>query len=81
MILSGDEAKPLVLAATGSPYFILVKDENGEFIVNMSNGFNIGAVFAYLGEFIKDNKSNKDIQSAVSDCIIELSKELEYEKR
>ena len=80
IFLSDEEAKPLVLAAIGNPYFILVKDENGEFTASMSNGFNLGAIFAYLETILKENKDNNDIQSAMTNCIIELSKSLTYEK-
>lgn len=76
IILSGEKAKPLVLAAVGKPHLILVEDENGDYISNVTNGFDVSMVFKWIKKYAQSHKDNKEFQSFFADCLIELNKEL-----
>lgn len=71
IVLSGEEAKPLVLAATGSPYLLIV-EEKGLGVHHVArNGFDMD----YLFDFIKDiAQKDSDFKKALADYIIDLSK-------
>ena len=72
--LSEEEAKPLVLAATGqAPYFIMVNEKEQEFLVTVTEGFNIGALFRWLAMYARENK---EFKASLTDFIIDLSKEV-----
>lgn len=70
--LSQSEAEPLVLAATGKPYFLLVDVENDEFLSNVKEGFDLGHVFEWLANYARENK---EFKTALTDFVIDLSKE------
>lgn len=70
--LSQSEAKPLVLAATGKPYFLLVDMDNDEFLSNVKEGFDLKHVFEWLANYARENK---EFKTALTDFVIDLSKE------
>lgn len=71
IMLSGEEAKPLVLAATGSPYFLIVEERGVGVHHVIRNGFDADWLF----DFIKDYATkNPDFKKELANYIIDLSK-------
>lgn len=70
ILLSGEEAKPLVLAATGSPYFLIVEERGVGVHHIVRNGFDLDWVFDFIKDFTEKNPEFKD---ELSNKIIELS--------
>ena len=71
--LPENENKALVLAATGSPYLLLVHQKN----VGVHRVIKAGFDTDWLFDFIKDiAKENKEFRTVLADYIIELSQEL-----
>lgn len=69
--LSQEESQPLVMAATGSPYFLLVDTEEG-FYASIKEGFDVSHIFDWIVRYARDDKEFKD---ALADFVIDLSKE------
>lgn len=68
-ILEGEEAKPLVLAATGSPYFIAVQTKKG-FIWHIGKGFDIGHILQWLRDYAADNP---EFRQTLADFVIDVA--------
>lgn len=71
LILEGDEAKELVLAAIGNPYLIIVEKDDNVYS-KVTNGFDVGLVFEWIKRLAKEDKAFKE---ALADFVIDLSKE------
>lgn len=71
--LSEEESKALVLAATGSPYLLIVHEEG----VGARHVLKTGFDFDWLIDFIKDYADeNSEFRAALVDYIIELSQKV-----
>ena len=78
ILLDGKEAKPLVLAALGCPYFLIVQDDvskNNRTLIHshVSTGFNVGYVFDWLTDYAKNDE---DFRQVLLDFVIDVSREL-----
>ena len=78
ILLDGKEAKPLVLAALGCPYYLVVQDDvsrNDKTLIHshVSTGFNVGYVFDWLMDFAKNDE---DFRQVLLDFVIDASQEL-----
>lgn len=66
----GDEAKELVLAATGRPFLLLVEDEDGGILLK-NNGFRLQTVV----EMVKTMaEADSRFRRQLPDILIEISK-------
>lgn len=71
--LSEEESKALVLAATGSPYLLLVHEDNvGDHRV-IKRGFDTDWLFDFIKDLARDDK---EFRAVLVDYVIDLSKEL-----
>lgn len=67
------ENKALVLAATGSPYVLLVHEENVGVHRVVKGGFDTDWLFDFIKDLARDDK---EFRAVLVDYIIELSKEI-----
>ncbi len=70
--LSDEEAAPLVLAATGHPYLIVAEDEDGAYVSNIAEGFDMEALFHLIAGYARENV---EFKAQLADFVIDLSKE------
>lgn len=73
----GDEAKELVLAATGRPFLILVEDEDGGLLLKR-NGIDNQTIVDLIVAMAEHSNQFRD---ELADYIIELSKALRDGKK
>lgn len=73
----GDEAKELVLAATGRPFLILVEDEDGGLLLKR-NGIDNQTIVDLIVAMAEHSHEFRD---ELADYIIELSKALKDGKK
>lgn len=73
----GDEAKELVLAATGSPFLILVEDEDGGLLLKR-NGIDNQTIVDLIVAMAEHSNQFRD---ELADYIIEISKALRDGKK
>lgn len=76
IILEGKQAKPLVLAAIGCPYFLIVQQETKNGTKNYSHvsaGFDLGAVFDWLKNYAD---TDAEFRAALSNFIIDLTQKV-----
>ena len=69
IILEDEEAKPLVLAATGKPYFIMVQTKKG-YLLHVEKGFDIGHILQWLRDYAADNP---DFRQVLADFVIDVA--------
>ena len=69
IILEDEEAKPLVLAATGKPYFIAVQTKKG-FIWRVEKGFDVGHILQWLRDYAADNP---EFRQVLADFVIDVA--------
>lgn len=72
VLIEGDAAKELVLAATGNPYFIAVADGD-KTLMRWNDGFNVGTLLDLIAELAEQDKNFKNV---FCDFIIYYSKNL-----
>lgn len=72
VLIEGDAAKELVLAATGNPYFIAVADGD-KTLMRWSDGFNVGTLLDLIAELTEQDKNLKNV---FCNFIIDYSKNL-----
>ena len=72
VLIEGDAAKELVLAATGNPYFIAVA-EGDKTLMRWSDGFNVGTLLDLIAELAEQDKNFKNV---FCNFIIDYSKNL-----
>lgn len=72
VLIEGDAAKELVLAATGNPYFIAVA-EGDKTLMRWSDGFNVGTLLDLIVELAEQDKNFKNV---FCNFIIDYSKNL-----
>ena len=68
-----EEAKPLILAMSGKPYFLLVREKGKMYASSMTDNFNISALFHWIALYARENK---EFRSHLADFVIDLSKEV-----
>lgn len=71
--LPEEEGKALVLAATGSPYVLLVHEDNVGVHRVVKGGFDTDWLFDFIKDLARDDK---EFRAVLVDYIIDLSKEL-----
>jgi hypothetical protein len=74
-IIDEELAKPFALAAEGNPYFVLVQIKDGVYST-VSEGFALEYVLNWLVDYAKENELGDEFKQAVSDLLLDLSKEL-----
>ncbi len=60
IILEGEEAKPLVLAATGKPYFIMVQTKKG-YLWHVEKGFDLDHILQWLRDYAADDPEFRQV--------------------
>ena len=70
LILEGEDAKPLVLAATGCPHFVIVQDHSGRVHSKVTEDFDMEHVFNWLRDFAHENS---DFCKALADFVIDVA--------
>ena len=71
--LPEEQAKPLVLAATGCPYFLLVRQEGVGIHYTMTEGFDTDWLFDIIKLLARQDA---DFKALLTDYVIDLSKEV-----
>lgn len=68
-----EQAKPIMLAVAGKPYFLLVREKGKCYNSSMTQDFDLGALFHWL---ILHAREDKEFRNRLADYVIDLSKEI-----